>query len=82
MWSPPGYLLFIREGTLFAQRMDPKAFQLEGEARAVAQDVSANDNIGRSTFAVSRTASWPIAPARVPIRRNSPGATAAENSSA
>jgi Tol biopolymer transport system component/predicted Ser/Thr protein kinase len=53
MWSPPGYLLFVREGTLLAQRMDPKTFQLEGEALAVAQDVMANENNGRSSFAVS-----------------------------
>ncbi|MGO9259372.1 MAG: hypothetical protein ACLQU1_24115 [Bryobacteraceae bacterium] len=63
MWSPPpaprrpdeeGYLLFIREGTLFAQRMDPKRLTLEGEALAVAQEVVANEGNGRSTFAVSR----------------------------
>jgi eukaryotic-like serine/threonine-protein kinase len=53
MWSPPGQLLFVREGTLFAQRMDLKTFQVHGEAQAVAQDVAANDTQGRSTFAVS-----------------------------
>jgi Tol biopolymer transport system component len=53
VWSPPGYLLFVREGTLFAQRMDAKTFQVEGEARAVAQDVATNDANGRSSFAVS-----------------------------
>jgi Tol biopolymer transport system component len=53
MWSPPGQLLFVREGTLFAQRMNLKTFQVQGEAQAVAQDVAANDTGGRSTFAVS-----------------------------
>src|SRR5262245_53638890 len=46
MWSPPGYLLFVREATLFAQRMNPKSFQLEGEAVSVAEEVTANDANG------------------------------------
>jgi len=55
MWSPPGYLVFVRETTLFAQHMDPKTFKLDGEPLAVAQDVVANQAMGnRSTFAVSR----------------------------
>jgi hypothetical protein len=54
VWAPPGYLLFIREGTLFAQRMDMKTFQLEGEPLAVAQDVAFNPRNGRNAVAVSR----------------------------
>ena len=53
-WAPPGHLLFIREGTLFAQRMDAKTFQLEGEPLAVAQDVAFNERNGRNAVAVSR----------------------------
>jgi eukaryotic-like serine/threonine-protein kinase len=53
VWSPPGYLLFVRESTLFAQRMDPKTFRLEGEALTVADEVVANATNGRSTFATS-----------------------------
>ncbi|MGP8244490.1 MAG: protein kinase domain-containing protein [Bryobacteraceae bacterium] len=53
-WAPPGYLLFVREGTLFARRLNAKTFQLEGEPLAVAQDVAFNERNGRSTFAVSR----------------------------
>lgn len=53
MWSPTGYLLFVREGTLFAQPMDLKTFQVQGQAQAVAQDVAANDTGGRNTFAIS-----------------------------
>ena len=53
-WAPPGYLLFVREGTLFAQRMDPKTFQLEGEPLSVAQDVTNNEANGRAAFAVSQ----------------------------
>jgi Tol biopolymer transport system component len=52
-WSPPGYLLFIRESTLFAQRMKPNSFQLEGQPIDIAEDVSANEGNGRAAFAVS-----------------------------
>jgi len=54
MWSPPGYLLFMREGNLFAQRMNPKTFQLEGEPFEVAEEVRNNEGNGRSTFAISQ----------------------------
>jgi Tol biopolymer transport system component len=52
-WSPPGYLLFIRESTLFAQHMNPNSFQLEGEPVAIAEDVSANEGNGRAAFSIS-----------------------------
>jgi serine/threonine protein kinase len=54
VWASPGYLLFVREGTLFAQRMDAKTFQLEGEPLAVAQDVAFNERNGRHAVFVSR----------------------------
>jgi serine/threonine protein kinase len=54
VWAPPGYLLFVREGTLFAQRMIAKTFHLEGEPLAVAQDVAFNAGNGRSAIAASR----------------------------
>jgi serine/threonine protein kinase len=54
VWAPPGYLLFVREGTLFAQRMGAKTFQLEGEPLAVAQDVAFNERNGRHAVFVSR----------------------------
>ncbi len=52
-WSPPGYLLYPRDRTLFARRMDPRTFQLTGEPVPVAEEVNANDDNGRSAFAVS-----------------------------
>ena len=55
MWAPPGYLLFTRESALFAQRMDPKTFQLSGDPLLVADDVTANRSNGRSTVAVSES---------------------------
>jgi serine/threonine protein kinase len=54
VWAPPGDLLFVRERALFAQRMDLKTFQVEGEPHTVAQDVGANEGNGRSAFAVSQ----------------------------
>jgi eukaryotic-like serine/threonine-protein kinase len=57
VWSEPGYLLFAREGTLFAQRIDSKTFHLEGEALSIAEEVLTNDSVGRSTFAVSQNGS-------------------------
>jgi Tol biopolymer transport system component/predicted Ser/Thr protein kinase len=55
VWSPPGYLLFVREGSLLAQRMNPRTFQMEGEPMAVAQDVASNEGNGRSAFGVSES---------------------------
>src|SRR5206468_11395686 len=49
----PGYLLFVREGTLFAQNIHPKRFQLSGEPIAVAGDVNYVERTGRTGFTVS-----------------------------
>jgi len=54
-WAPPGYLLFVRESTLFAQRMNPRTFRLEGEPLSVTPDVIENTTNGRSAFAVSES---------------------------
>jgi eukaryotic-like serine/threonine-protein kinase len=54
VWAAPGYLLFVREGTLFAQRMDAKTFQLEGEPLTLAQDVAYNERNGRNAVGVSQ----------------------------
>ena len=52
-WSEPGYLLFVRESTLLARRMNPRTFQVEGEPVSVTQEVTENNSNGRSAFAVS-----------------------------
>ena len=39
-WAPPGYLLFERNATLFAQRLDANSFQLTGEPVVVADEVA------------------------------------------
>jgi Tol biopolymer transport system component len=54
MWSPPGYLLFPREGNLFAQRMNPRTFQLEEKPLLAAEEVESNQANGRSSFAISQ----------------------------
>jgi Tol biopolymer transport system component len=54
VWSPPGYLLFTREATLFAQRWNLAGFRLEGQPAPLQEDVVANATNGRSTIAVSQ----------------------------
>ncbi|MBM3757731.1 MAG: hypothetical protein FJW38_27590 [Acidobacteria bacterium] len=52
-WTQPGYLLFVREGTLLARRMDPKTLQFQGEPFTVAENVMVNVSNGRAAFSVS-----------------------------
>jgi Tol biopolymer transport system component len=52
-WAPPGYLLFPREGTLFAQPMDPNSFQLSGEPASVAEGINSNEPSGRASYNIS-----------------------------
>jgi predicted Ser/Thr protein kinase len=54
-YSPPGWLLYLREGALFAQRFDEKAARLAGEPFLLADDVSFAPNIGLGAFSVSET---------------------------
>jgi eukaryotic-like serine/threonine-protein kinase len=55
--APPNYLLFIRDGTLLAQQLDPSAARFTGEPRRIAEHVAYNPDVGlgRSTFTVSDT---------------------------
>jgi hypothetical protein len=50
-----GYLLFLRDGTLMAQRFDPKALRLSGEPVPVAEGVASNDGNGRTAVNVSNS---------------------------
>ncbi len=52
-YAPPGYLLFVRQGTLMAQRFDPNRLRLTGEPVRVAEEVAYNPSNGRTTFSVS-----------------------------
>jgi serine/threonine protein kinase len=51
----PGYLLFGRDGTLFAQAFDARRARLEGEPVRVADQVVFNRNAGRLHIATSDT---------------------------
>src|SRR6476661_994588 len=52
-YSPPGYLLFVRDKTLVAQRFDPKALKTQGEPVPLAEHIG-TDSVGLATFSVSR----------------------------
>ena len=52
-WAAPGYLLFGRESSLFAQPLDPATFHLKGEPVLIEDDVTINQTTHRSTFAAS-----------------------------
>ena len=54
-YANPGYLLFEREGTLFAQPFDAKKLTLTGEPVRIADEVSYNQFFGDAAFAVSES---------------------------
>jgi serine/threonine protein kinase/Tol biopolymer transport system component len=49
VYAPPGYLLFVRDGTLMAQRFNTSKLAVEGEAVPIAEHVG----IGRFTVSAS-----------------------------
>ena len=53
VYAPPGYLLFVRQGTLMAQRFDPGSLRLIGEAMPLASDAEVDANIWRGVFSAS-----------------------------
>ena len=52
-YAAPGYLLFYRDNTLFAQRFDLSKFELTGEAAPILTDIQYEPRIGHATFSVS-----------------------------
>ncbi|MGH9880851.1 MAG: protein kinase domain-containing protein, partial [Pyrinomonadaceae bacterium] len=52
-YSPPGFLLFLRNETLMAQRFDADQLQLTGDPFPVAEGVAYNIGIGRGAFSAS-----------------------------
>ena len=60
VYVPSGYLLFVRQGTLFAQRFDAEALTLGGDPFPVAEQVS-RDPLSIQFAAVSVSAAGPIA---------------------
>ncbi len=53
-YAPPGYLLFVRDQTLVAQRFDAEAGKLMGEPIPVAEGLG-TDAVGLADFSASRT---------------------------
>ncbi|MGI9069039.1 MAG: protein kinase domain-containing protein [Pyrinomonadaceae bacterium] len=52
-YAAPGFLLFLRNETLMAQRFDVDELQLTGEPFLVAERVAYNPGLGRRAFSVS-----------------------------
>jgi serine/threonine protein kinase len=52
-YTPPGYMLFLRDRTLMAQVFDANKLQLTGEAFPVAEQVGFNGVLGFANFSVS-----------------------------
>ena len=55
MYARPGHLLFVRQGTLFAQPFDVDRLKLSGEAAPVAERVGFNSQNGNAAYSVSDT---------------------------
>jgi eukaryotic-like serine/threonine-protein kinase len=51
-YAPPGYLLFVRRGSLIAQPFDAESLQLKGDPSQVASGIADNDFV-RYDFSVS-----------------------------
>jgi serine/threonine protein kinase len=55
IYASPGYLLFVRDKTLLAQRFDADKLQLSGEPFPVAEHVASNPGLARGAFSVSES---------------------------
>jgi serine/threonine protein kinase len=53
VYTPPGYLLFVRQGTLMAQRFDVSNLRLAGDAVPLAENSAVDGIISRGIFTVS-----------------------------
>ena len=52
-WAPPGYLIYVRDTSLFAQRMEPGSWQLTGEPALIEDAVPVNPLGAAAGFSVS-----------------------------
>jgi Tol biopolymer transport system component len=66
-YSPPGYILFVREGTLMAQPFDARATRVRGEPVSLADDVLYAGGTSYADFSVSTNST--LAFRRVPKLR-------------
>jgi hypothetical protein len=55
LYVPPGYLLFVRQGTLLAQPFDAERIQLTGEPLPIAEGVATDVTNGLAAFSASDT---------------------------
>ena len=53
VYAAPGYLLFVRDNTLVAQRFNLRTLALEGEAKPLADHVAVNTDIWRGIMTAS-----------------------------
>ena len=53
LYSPPGYLLFVRAGTLLAQPFDADRLELKGDASPIAEGIQFTSSNGGAAVAVS-----------------------------
>ncbi len=53
IYAPPGYLLFVRQGTLMVQRFDGRSLSLIGDAEPLAEHAEVNLVVWRGIFTVS-----------------------------
>jgi len=70
LYSPPGYLLFVRAGTLFAQPFDANRLELNGDALPVAEGVDFDLLLGGAAVAVSQNGvlAYGLAPSNGPSK--------------
>jgi len=54
-YAAPGYLLYYRDNTLFAQPFDDKKLELSGEAKLLLRDIQFLGRIARATFSATDT---------------------------
>ncbi len=54
-FAAPGYLLYVREGTLFARSVDAERLEWTGEPVPIAESIAYNSANGRTTFSASKT---------------------------
>jgi Tol biopolymer transport system component len=67
-YAEPGYLLFVREQTLVAQKFDARTLKLEGEAVPVSEGLGIGD-LGLASFSASRTGILVFRPGNVEQRQ-------------
>jgi len=60
VYAHPGFLLFLRQGTLLSQRFDPKTLELSGEPMSIAEQVTRIRNATGSA-AISSAANGTVA---------------------